>query len=172
MIRRAPSIVAGGPKPRWRVRWLPVATVLIGSLLTAWPAIVSAPLLPPLGLLMLLSWRLLRSDIWPLWIGIPLGLWDDLLSGQPIGTAVFSWSAIMITIDLMDRRVVWRDYWIDWGLGSLAIAFALIVAGLLAGAGSLGEVLMLIWPQWMWSSFLLPLAMHWVGLLDRWRLRR
>ena len=45
------------PAVRARVYVLPAATVILGSVLTAWPAIVSAPLLPPLGLMMLLGWR-------------------------------------------------------------------------------------------------------------------
>lgn len=159
------------PPVRARVYVLPAATVILGSLLTAWPAIVSAPLLPPLGLMMLLGWRLLRADVWPVWAGLPLGLIDDLYSGNPVGTAMFSWTAILITLSLLDLRVVWRSWWLEWLIGALAISFALIVGGLLARVGGLVVLLPMIAPQWLLSIALLPLFMQGAALLDRWRLR-
>lgn len=159
------------PPVRARVYVLPAATVLLGSLLTAWPAIVSTPVLPPLGLMMLLGWRLLRSDVWPVWAGLPLGLIDDLYSGHPVGTAMFSWTTILIILSLLDFRVVWRNWWLEWLIGSLALSGALIVGGLLARAGSLPALLPMIAPQWLLSIALLPLFMQLAALLDRWRLK-
>ncbi|MGL4313162.1 MAG: rod shape-determining protein MreD [Sphingomonas sp.] len=159
------------PPVRARVYILPAATVIAGSLLTAWPAIVSAPLLPPLGLMMLLGWRLLRHDVWPVWAGLPLGLIDDLYSGHPVGTAVFSWTVILITLSLLDMRVVWRSWWLEWLIGAAALTSALIVGGLLARVGGLAALLPMIAPQILLSVALLPLFMQLAALLDRWRLR-
>lgn len=158
------------PPIRARVTVLPAFTVVTASLLTAWPAIVSAPLLPPLGLMMLLGWRLLRADVWPLWAGLPLGLIDDLYSGHPVGTAMFSWTAILITLSLLDMRVVWRSWWLEWLIGAVALSFALIVGGLLARVGGLAVLIPMIGPQWLLSIALLPLFMQFTALLDRWRL--
>lgn len=159
------------PPVRTRVHVLPAATVVLGSLLTAWPAIVSMPLLPPLGLMMLLGWRLLRSDVWPVWAGLPLGFIDDLYSGHPIGTAMFSWTVILITLSLLDLRVVWRSWWLEWLIGAMALSFALIVGGLLARVGGLHALMPMIAPQWLLSIALLPLFMQAAALFDRWRLR-
>lgn len=159
------------PQAKARVYLLPVATVLIASLLTAWPAIVSAPIIPPLGLMLLLSWRLLRNDVWPVWAGLPMGLVDDLYSGHPIGTAMFSWTIILISLSLLDTRIIWRTYWLEWIIGAVALTFALITGGLLARVGGFATLLPLIAPQLVLSILLMPLFIQLVSLLDRWRLR-
>ena len=151
---------------------IPTLSVMIASMLPALPMIVSSPLLPPFGFLLLLSWRLIRSDVWPVWIGVPLGFWDDLMSGQPVGSAVALWTAVMLAMDALDTRVVWRDYWIDWVIGGVALAFVLIGGALLARAGDAADILRLVGPQYGISLFLLPLAMYLTGWLDRWRLGR
>jgi len=155
-----------------RLRITPTLSVMLASLVTTLPIIANAPLLPPLGFMVLLSWRLMRSDTWPLWIGIPLGLFDDLFSGQPVGSAVALWTVVMLVIDMIDRRIVWRDYWVDWLIGGAALLFVLTAGGALARAGDLLDILQLIWPQWLIALFLLPLCMLLVARLDRWRLRR
>ncbi len=84
----------GEPASRWRMQIVPIATVMIASALPLMlPLVASSPVLPPLGLLFFLSWQLLRTEMWPVWIGLPLGLWDDLFSGAPIGTAIALWTA-------------------------------------------------------------------------------
>lgn len=158
--------------PSRRLLVTPTLSVIIASFITTLPIIANAPLLPPLGLLMLLSWRLMRSDVWPIWIGIPLGFVDDLVSGQPVGSAVALWTILMLAIDMVDRRIVWRDYWVDWMIGGFALLFALIGGALLARVGNVGTVIMLIGPQWLISLFMLPLFMLLVARLDAWRLRR
>jgi rod shape-determining protein MreD len=115
---------------------------------------------------------MLRSDLWPVWIGLPLGAWDDLASGQPIGSAMALWTIVMLAMDALDRRLVWRDHWIDWVVGGTALLFVLIVGALLAHAGSLADAIVLVGPQFLWSLFLLPAAMLIVARLDRWRLTR
>jgi rod shape-determining protein MreD len=159
------------PQPKLRVIILPALTVLIASILTAWPAIVSAPLLPPLGFMLLISWRMLRSDVWPVWAGLPLGFVDDLYSGHPIGTAMFSWTVVLIILSLLDTRVVYRTWWLEWLIGSIALLFVIMIGGLLARAGDLAAVGALLTPQWLLSALLLPLFIQLVALADRWRLR-
>ena len=48
-------------------RALPALSVMAASLGTIWPFIANVPVLPPLGLLMLLGWRLRRPDVFPIW---------------------------------------------------------------------------------------------------------
>jgi rod shape-determining protein MreD len=153
------------------MRLTPIITVLVASAVALLPIYYNAPLLPPLGYMMLLSWRLLRSDIWPVWIGAPLGLFDDLATGEPIGSAVALWTLTLVIIDLLDRRVVWRDMWLDWVIASGFLAVYLPVAGLLARTGNLAEIGRLIWPQLMFSVLLMPMVMRVAARLDDWRRR-
>lgn len=155
-----------------RIALVPTLTVMVGSAVTALPIVVSNPMLPPLGFLLLIAGRLLRSDLWPVWIGLPLGLWDDLLSGQPVGSAVALWTIVMLAMDALDRRVVWRDYRVDWAIGGFALLFVLTGSALLARVTDPAALLRLVGPQFLWSLFLLPAAMLLVAALDRWRLGR
>ncbi|MEG3086418.1 rod shape-determining protein MreD [Sphingomonas sp. PB4P5] len=108
-------------------RVLPALSVMAGSLLTIWPYIASFPILPPMGLVMLLGWRLLRTDSFPIWGALPLGLFDDLLSGQPLGSAMLLWQLCFFAIDMIDQRLVYRDFWQDWLVAACAIGFCLIM---------------------------------------------
>ncbi|WP_375402384.1 rod shape-determining protein MreD [uncultured Sphingomonas sp.] len=117
--------------PPRRARALPWATVIGASALTAVPVVATLPLMPPLGLLMLLTWRLLARFALRRWAAAPLGLFDDLVSGQPLGSAVLSWSLCFLVIDLVEQRSGDRDVARDW----------LIAAGLIAGVLILGRVI-------------------------------
>lgn len=168
-----PSLVPrlGRTPSRWRIRATPVFSVLFASTLPALlPVIVQSPTLPPLGLMVLVGWRLLHPELWPLWIGAPLGLYDDLMSGQPLGTAMFLWSVIMIAIELLDARMLWRDYWQDWLIAALA-CFVFLAGGLaFAHLGGNHAPLHLILPQWLWSALLYPLIVRIVARIDHWRM--
>jgi rod shape-determining protein MreD len=148
---------------------VPVVTTMIGSLLVLLPVIATEPLMPPFGLMVFLGWRLLRGDIWPLWIGLPLGLWDDLFSGQPIGTAMSGWTAIMLVLDALERRTPFRDHRQDWILAGFAITgylfFALIIAHITGG----GTTPLALVPQILLSALLYPLVARACAALDRWR---
>lgn len=109
------------------VRLLPAGLVMLGSLLTILPFIATFPFLPPVGLLMLLAWRLLRADALVVWAPLPLGMFDDLLSGQPLGSAMLLWTLCFLSIELIDTRLVWRDFWQDWLVAAGGIGFVLIM---------------------------------------------
>jgi len=157
------------PPTALEAQLVPVVSTMIGSLTVLLPVIASEPLMPPFGLMVFLGWRLLRGDIWPLWMGLPLGLWDDLFSGQPIGTAMCGWTAIMLALDAFDRRTPFRDHRHDWLLAALVIAgyliFALGIAALTAG----GTPAVTLVPQIMLSALLFPLVSRACAVLDRWR---
>jgi rod shape-determining protein MreD len=51
-----------------------------------------------------------------------LGFVNDLFTGYPVGFSIALWSATMLALDLIDRRTMWRDYWIEWVLGAVLIA--------------------------------------------------
>ncbi|OZA91604.1 MAG: rod shape-determining protein MreD, partial [Erythrobacter sp. 34-65-8] len=61
---------------------VPWISVLLGSFLQILPVASAVPLVPPTGFVILLCWRLVRPGLLPVWAGVPLGMFDDLLSGQ------------------------------------------------------------------------------------------
>ena len=163
--------LARGPGARG-VRTIPFLSVMAASLVQALPITASAPALPPLGFMMFISWRLMRSDLLPAWSGILLGFWDDLFSGQPFGSGVATWTFCAVALDAIDYRLVWRDFRIDWALGAVGLLVVLGGGALFARAGAPADVVRLIAPQWLWSVLLLPLVMRCAAALDRWRIGR
>ena len=113
-------------------RFVPYISVILASSLTLWPFIASFPFLPPFGLLMLLGWRLTKPESLPIWAPLPLGLFDDLVSGQPLGNAMLFWTLCFFMVDLIDQRVVYRDFWQDWLIAAGSIGFCLIMGRFVA----------------------------------------
>lgn len=156
-----------------RARIVPIASVMLACALPAMlPVVAKAPILPPFGLLVLLGWRLLRPELWQAWIGLPLGLWDDLFSGQPMGSAAALWTIVLLVMDFTENRTVWRDYWHDLLTAAAAIAFCLLGGWLAAGAGGGAATLPLLLPQFALSLLAMPIAVRMVARLDRFRLAR
>lgn len=155
---------------RFRLHGTPVITVMLGSLLTSLPIIAQSPIMPPFGLLLLLSWRLLRPELWRAWIGLPLGLFDDMVSGQPIGSAMFLWTVTLIGIDAIEYRLVWRSYRQDWLIAALAVIVCMAGGWFfarIAGGGSVRFSLVL--PQMLWTILLFPFVVRQCARIDRWR---
>jgi len=158
-------------KPSYiRISALPTLTVVLASMLTAMPFIVDYPILPPFGLLFLLAWRMIQPGHWPLWVGFPLGLIDDMFSGQLFGTSALIWSLVIIMIDSIDRRSPGRDYWQDWMMASVAIIFSLIAAMLLQNFTQNVQLLTILIPQLLLSVLIYPFVIRLISALDRWRL--
>lgn len=167
----APVPKLGNSPTYWRMQATPILCVLIASALPPMlPFLVQSPTLPPLGLMFLLAWRLLHHHLWPLWIGAPLGLFDDIMSGNAIGTAVFLWSIIMIAIEMIETRILWRDYWHDWLIAILACLFFLAGSIMLSWISGAQAPLHLILPQTLWSALLYPLIVRIIAGIDRWRM--
>lgn len=162
-LNRAPSPVLARAVP-----WL---VVIAGSVLQTLPLIASAPVMPPVGFLFLLAWRQLRPGVLPVWSGLPLGLFDDLYSGQPLGSAMLLWSVAMIVLEVIEQRFPWRSYLVDWFVATGVIAGYLVLASTIASAG-LGQTVTVLAPQLVLSVLLFPLAERFVALCDRLRLWR
>lgn len=155
---------------RVRVRVVPVVATMLASLATLLPMIATAPLMPPAGFVMLLAWRLLRPELWPVWIGIPLGLFDDIFSGQPIGTAMSLWTLTLLIFDLIDSYVIWRDYWIDWLFAAIGLALYILAGYWFSGLRGSPMELNVLLPQILLSILIFPLFVRICVRLDRWRL--
>lgn len=161
-----------GQGPRTGAFYIPAATVVAASLLSALPIVTISGWYPDFGFLVLIGWRLLRADPWPAWWAAPLGLANDLITGSPVGQSIALWTAVMIALDLVDRRTMWRDYWIEWALAALLLfaneSFEWWVAGLQGAPFAFRFVL----PPLLISVLAFPIAAWAVARLDRWRLGR
>lgn len=149
---------------------MPWLLVMICSMSPAWPIITSAPLVPPLGFLMLVAWQQLRPGLFPVWAGLPLGLFDDLFSGQPFGSAVLLWSAAMIALDILEVRVPWRGIALNWVAASGAVTIYIVLAAIIANLGGGNSGLGQLIPQMIFSILAYPAVAIAVGLVDRLRL--
>jgi rod shape-determining protein MreD len=131
-VRPGDYVPLGRREERPRGAWMAPLTTIIGSLVTILPMVATVPFLPPFGLLMLLAWRLLRPNVLAPWAPVLLGLFDDLVSGQPIGSAMLLWTFCFLVVDVIDTRLVWRDFWQDWLIAAGAFGFCLIAGRLIA----------------------------------------
>ena len=152
--------------------YVPAASVVLASLLAALPLISNTGWYPDFAFLMFLGWRLLRADPWPSWWAAPLGLVNDLFTGYPLGYSVALWCATMIALDLVDRRTMWRDYWIEWMLAAVLITADELLQWRVAKALDAAPPLVAIAPAIAISVLVFPLAAWLVGRLDRWRIGR
>jgi rod shape-determining protein MreD len=161
-IDRAPT--------RTKLIGIPVISVMLASLSPLLPMVATFPILPPFGFMMLVAWRLLHRTMWPVWASLPLGLFDDMFSGQPLGSAMLLWTLAFFAMDLFDRRMIWRDVWQDWGLAGLLITL-LLLASLLIASGSGGTISpVVLLPQIILSILLFPVVAKLCAAIDRVRL--
>jgi rod shape-determining protein MreD len=151
------------------VPWL---SILLLSLTPMLPVIASAPVMPPLGYMIMLAWRLMRPGLLPTWAGLPLGAFDDLLSGQPFGGGILLFSLTLIAADFLDARFPWRSFLQDWMIASLVIAIYIGSAALVSGAVLDMPLLIALVPQLLLSVLAFPIIARMVSLLDRFRLLR
>ncbi len=156
----------------WRANTVPYISILLGSLLPIWVLADVMPLAPPLGFLVFLTWRVMRPGLLPLWVGVPLGFFDDLFSGQPFGSAIFLWSLTMIALEIIETRFPWRGFWQDWFTAGLAILLYILAAMVISGASITPFMLIMVLPQILMSILLYPLLARMIAWLDRFRLSR
>ena len=156
----------------FRRQWVPILSTLFASLLGLWPYVATWPIVPDLAFLVLLAWRLLRPEMWQAHVALPLGLFNDLVAGHPVGQSMALWTLIFLLLDVVDSRVGWRDYWMDWLFAAAAILLYSLggwYVARLMGSVMPYEVLL---PQLALSIFAYPLVARLVIGLDRWRLSR
>lgn len=151
---------------------VPYSTIMLGSLLPIFMMASGMPIVPPLGFLMLIAWRLVRPGLLPLWAGLPLGLFDDLFSGQPFGFAILTWSITMIGIELLEIRLPWRGFWQDWFTAGIATMAYLLLGVAMSGTVPTAHHFIALVPQLVFSIMLYPIIARMVSRLDRLRLMR
>lgn len=155
-----------------RNRFVPVISTIVAICLVLLPFVAQAPTVPDLGFLILITWRLLRPEIWTANIALGLGLLSDLVAGNPLGQSMLLWTAVFLAFDFLDSRVGFRDFWMDWLIAAGAIAFQTVAAWYIALLMGSDVMVTLIVPQLIVGIFAYPVAARIVLALDRWRLAR
>lgn len=168
MARHPRSRIGRGPSTLTRLA-LPILSTMFASMAPLWPAIAVSPVLPPWGLMMFLAWRMLHRNVWSSWTPLLLGLFDDMFSGQPIGSAMVLWTLALLTLDILDRRMVWRDFQQEWGIAAAAIAAILFGELIFAHATGGATNVFFIVPQLVISLLVFPLVARACAALDSWR---
>ncbi|MCK0128444.1 rod shape-determining protein MreD [Erythrobacter sp. F6033] len=156
----------------WRAQTIPYISITFASLL---PVLLMAdvmPVLPPLGFMMLIGWRIMRPGFLPLWVGVPLGAFDDLFSGQPFGSAILLWSIAMIVLEIIESRFPWRGFWQDWFTAGLALVLYIFLAMVVSGATLTLPMISAAVPQIVMAILLYPLLARLIARLDLFRLAR
>jgi rod shape-determining protein MreD len=155
-----------------RRRYVPIVSTIAACLLDVLPIVMSSPLIPDFAFLVLIAWRLLRPEMWTATAALPLGLFNDLIAGHPLGQSVALWTIVFLAFDVADSRALFRDYWMDWFFAALAILF--YVAGCWFIGAAMGAPMRfnLLLPQLALSILAYPVVARIVLALDRWRLAR
>ena len=169
MARHPKSRIDRTPLPLQR-QAVPIIVTMIASMLPILPIIATAPIMPPLGFMVLTCWRVLHRNMWPAWVALPLGLWDDIFSGQPLGSAMLLWTFAMLALDILDRKMVWRDFIQDWALANGLIAGVLLGGLIIANMTGGATATTLIIPQILIAACLFPMVSWVCGIVDKWRL--
>jgi rod shape-determining protein MreD len=156
----------------FRRQYIPVLTTLAACLVSILPVITAAPIVPDFAFLVLIAWRLLRPELWSATTAIGLGFVNDLVSGHPLGQSVAIWTATFLLMDLIDSRVVWRDYWMDWLFASLFILGNAYLGWLIGRWMGSSSEFAVLWPQVGASVLVYPVVARIVLVFDRWRLTR
>ena len=156
-----------------RRRYVPLISTMAAILLAAvLPFVAASPWIPNLGFLILLTWRLMRPEIWPVWAAAAFGLVADLFSGAPLGQSTLLWTAIFLGLDSLDSWMGVRDYWLDWAAAAAAIFFHSIGVWYIALLMHADVALWVMAPQYVMSVLAYPVIARLVLMLDRWRLAR
>lgn len=153
-----------------RFRLVPIGSTLAACSLSLLPIVAEAAYIPDFGLLTLLAWRLLRPEMWSVTTALPLGLFNDLVSGHPLGQSMAIWTLLFLVLDYLDTRSDYRDYWLDWLLAAAGITIAATGGWIIAHYLGSEIGYMMIVPQILVSILLLPVVALLVAWLDRWRL--
>ena len=111
-----------------RLRYIPLVSTIAAILLALLPIVASAPLLPDFGFLMLITWRLMRPEIWTPRTALALGLLADLVAGNPLGQSMLLWTSVFLAFEMIDGRL---------GLSRRAVRFRRLFDGHPPARGSL-----------------------------------
>ena len=161
-----------GQGPVAAAQYWPAFSVMLGSLLARLPIVSMNGWFPNFRFLLLIAWRLLRADAFPAWWGAPLGLFNDLVTGSPVGLSVAVWTMAMLMLDIADQRTQWRGYWLEWAIAAFLLLGQEAAEWRVAQIMSASLPFLSVVPPLMISILAFPIAAWSVARIDRWRLGR
>src|SRR5687767_8580264 len=150
----------------FRMRFVPLISTLIAISLSLLPIVATSPLLPDFGFLLLITWRLLRPEIWTPRMAFGLGLIADLVVGHPLGQSMLLWTSLFLVFDLIDSRLGFRDYMMDWLIAAGAIFFHSVGAWYIALIMGSDISFVIMAPQIVLTILAYPVAARLVLTLD------
>lgn len=151
---------------------VPWGSIMLAAILPFFFLTAAIPLMPPLALLFLLGWRLVRPGVLPVWAGLPLGLWADLFGGQPFGFSALLFSLSLLAIELLESRFPWRDFVQDWATAALSILAYVGFGAVFSGADVRPVTLAAVAPQALLTVLAYPIVARMIAALDTIRLLR
>ena len=155
-----------------RRRYVPLVSTIAAIALSLLPIVATSLWVPNLGFLILVTWRLMRPEIWSAQVALALGLAADLVSGAPLGQSMLLWTCVFLGFDYADSLLGVRDYWLDWVLAAAAIVFHSVGVWYIALLMGSDIGFRVMTPQMILSVLFYPVAARLVLALDRWRLAR
>lgn len=161
-----------GRGPKTIAPFVAPASIALASLLGLLPIVAQVGWGPSFGFLMLIAWRLLRADAFPGWWAAPLGLWNDLVVGEPVGLSVLTWTLAILLLDLADRRTMWRDYWLEWLLAAVLLFIGAVIRWQVDALMGAHHEFHMIWAPLAIAVLAFPVAAWAASRLDWWRLGR
>ena len=158
-------------KHAWRL-YAPTASVLVACLTVLLPVVLTTLIVPDLAFMTLIAWRMLRPEIWSPKAALAFGLFEDLVAGHPLGQSMALWTITFLALDILDAKLSFRDYWMDWFFAAIALTFHTFGVWYVARLMGNGAEFSVMLPQLALSILGFPLVARVVLALDRWRLSR
>ncbi|MGZ8351230.1 MAG: rod shape-determining protein MreD [Allosphingosinicella sp.] len=156
----------------FRRQYVPLLSTVAAILLGLLPIVADWPLWPDFGFLLLITWRLLWPEVWTVRMALGLGLLADLVTGEPLGQSMLLWTTLFLIFDLIDTRLGFRDYMMDWLVAAGAILFHTVGSWYITLMMGSDVRFGLLLPQLGLTILAYPVATRLVLALDRWRLMR
>ncbi|MBI1245855.1 MAG: rod shape-determining protein MreD [Alphaproteobacteria bacterium] len=115
-------------------RALPLALAFIVVLLSVVPLPVPeyAVLAPSFALMSVFYWTVHRPDLFPAWGAFAVGLFDDMLSGAPLGLGAFVLLLVHFSIVAQHKVFRGKAFWLVWAAFAI-VAFVAQLVTLLFG---------------------------------------
>lgn len=158
-------------KHAWRL-YVPLISVVVGCLLVLLPIVTTSLLVPDFAFILFVAWRLLRPEMWTPKSALALGLFNDLVAGHPLGESILLWTTVFLAFEVLDAKLNFRDYWMDWLFASLALIFHTFGVWYVARLLGNGAEFAVMLPQLALSIVAYPVVARLVLAMDRWRLTR
>jgi rod shape-determining protein MreD len=91
-----------------------------------------APVMPALALTAVYYWTVFRPDLMPLWAIFLIGLFQDLLTGAPLGVGVLALVLVALAVAAQRRFYALANFVMVWVAYAVIAAFAFAIVWLLS----------------------------------------